>query len=398
MSEPSITVVGAGIAGLTAAAALAQQGNSCTVYEQARRFDGTGAGVQLSPNATHLLRGLGLGDHLDRVAVRPRAIEWRRWRTGAPIARLELGAACERRYGAAYYTVHRADLHRGLLDLVAAAEPVRMRRRCVGVREGHHAVEVHWADGAEVTGDLAVGADGVGSMVRSGVAPGPRARAVSAVYRALVPAESAPGFVADPRIVIWLGPGRHCVCYPVSAGRWVNVVATVPAGWVGAATDVAPASVEELLAAYAGWHDELVALLAAVGPVTRWALTDRQTPDRWCSARTALVGDAAHPMLPFAAQGANQAVEDGVVLAACLRGVTAAEVPAALRRFERLRRPRVARIVAEARARGHDLHLPDGERQLARDRAMAEHRGMADSDWLFGYDALAAATEGVRHE
>jgi salicylate hydroxylase len=395
MREPSITVVGAGIAGLTAAVALAHQGNQCTVYEQARRFDGTGAGVQLSPNATRLLRRLGLGEHLDRVAVRPRAIEFRRWRSGEVIARTELGDACEARYGAPYLTVHRADLHRGLVDLAAAAGVAapRLRRRCVGVRERRRFVDVRWADGGGTASDLVVGADGVGSVVRAGLTRRPAARSTNAVYRALVPAARAPGFAADPRVVIWLGPGRHCVCYPVSGGRWVNVVATVPAGSAGPAAGTAPASVGELLGAYAGWHDELLDLLAAAGPVTQWALTDL-TVGRWRSARTALVGDAAHPMLPFAAQGANQAVEDGVVLAACLRGVTAPGVPEALRRFERLRRPRVERIVAEANARGLALHLPDGERQRARDRALGERRGMADSDWLFAYDASAATAGG----
>ncbi|GAA1738475.1 FAD-dependent monooxygenase [Luedemannella helvata] len=370
-TEP--TIIGAGIAGLTLAAALGREGTGCTVYEQADAFTGVGAGVQLTPNATRLLRRLGLGAWLAGTGVRPTAIELRDWRSGSVLTRVELGRACEERYGAPYYTIHRADLHEGLRALVAdrcGAHTVRVGRRCVAVREREDDVEVRFADGSAVAADLVVGADGVHSVVRAALSPDASRPTGTSVYRALVPAAIVPRLATEPRVLLWPGPGRHVVCYPVRGGAWLNVVATVPD-----ATRCQPAD------AYRGWYEDVLGLLTAGEPTT-WAVHDRPAPPLFGAGRIALTGDAAHPVLPFAAQGANQAIEDAVVLAGCLR---LPERRRALGEYERLRRPRVARIAAASRANGERLHRPDADR-----------RDLFDSAWIYGHDAELAVPAGGR--
>ena len=193
-----------------------------------------------------------------------------------------------------------------------------------------------------------------------------------------------------PTVVIWLGPGRHCVCYPISRGTLVSFVATAPAGdWRGESW-TAQARREELTDAYTGWHDEVRAVLGAADTVTRWALHDRDSVDRWSSDRVTLVGDAAHPMLPFGAQGANQAIEDAVALAACLRTANRDDVPAALKRYEEVRRPRTESVHRTMRDNARNHHYADGDEQRRRDREMDVNWGLRGQRWLYGYDAEEA--------
>src|SRR5947207_10509013 len=271
-----IAIVGGGIAGLTVAAALSRAGVGCEVFEQTRQLRELGAGIQLSPNATRPLRRLGLGRHLDAVGVRPDAVEMRRWDSNDVLMRTPLGAACEAMYGAPYLSAHRAELHTGLLELLPAGV-VRLGLRCVAVRERPDDVELRFDDGSTVHADVVVGADGIRSVVRAHlVADRPRFSGQT-VYRGLVPADRLPELVRHPTVVIWLGPGRHCVCYPISRGTLVSFVATAPAGdWRGESW-TAQARREELTDAYTGWHDEVRAVLGAADTVTRWALHDRDS-------------------------------------------------------------------------------------------------------------------------
>jgi salicylate hydroxylase len=358
----NVAVVGGGIAGLTAAAALTRAGVACTVFEQASRLGDAGAGIQLAPNATRLLRRLGA--RLADVAVRPEAVELRRWDSGELIARTELGAACEASYGAPYYTLHRADLHRALAGLV---DTVSLGRRCLAVTEHTDLVELGLADGSTAA-DVVVGADGVHSMVRSTLDTRMARPSGLTVHRGLFTSDRLPWLRDRPAVRIWLGPGRHVVCYPVSGGAHISVTAVTRSD-----------------GGYAGWHDEVQQVLAAAGRLRTWTLDDRPPLPRWHTRRVAVVGDAAHPMPPLGAQGANQAVEDAVVLAACLR--TGTDVAAALRRYERLRKPRVARVVAWVRANARDHHLADGAEQRRRDAAAPQRRGLDRHEWLYGYDA-----------
>jgi 2-polyprenyl-6-methoxyphenol hydroxylase-like FAD-dependent oxidoreductase len=384
-----VAVVGGGIAGLATAAALARAGVGCTVHEQAERLTEVGAGLQLAPNAVRALRGLGV-DTADRLAaVRIEAVVMRRWEDGRVLGVTPLGAECERRYGAPYHAVHRADLQSALLDLVPAAD-LRLGSRCAGVTaEGAPSLSAAGEPAEPV--DLVVGADGIHSVVRDRIAADTPRYCGNVIYRGLVPAERAPRLRDAAQVQLFLGPGRHVVVYPVAGGTVLNFGATVPVADPPEESWSAPGRVEDLLAAYRGWHPDVLALFAATDSVRRWALHDRDAIPRWHDGRVALVGDAAHPMLPFLAQGANQAIEDAVVLADCLAGVARDGVGPALARYEALREPRTARIHRRSRDNDLALHLPDGDRQARRDRALADGMALSSQDWLYGYDAAGAA-------
>jgi len=214
------------------------------------------------------------------------------------------------------------------------------------------------------------------------------------VYRGLIPIDRVPWLRASAKVVVWLGPGQHCVCYPVSGGRAVSVSATSPA--VTPPPQSASSSAEAL-ATYAGWHEDVAGLLAAADRLTRWALYDRAPLARWCTQRCVVIGDAAHPMLPFIAQGATQAIEDAVTVAACLRSADKEDPAGALRRYEQIRRPRIGRVDAAVIASVRDHHLADGARQRQRDRRLGEAGGVAGLHWLYGHDAERAAREVAVH-
>lgn len=386
-----VAVVGAGIAGLTVAAALARQSVRCQVLEQASRLAEVGAGVQVAPNATRLLHRLGLRDRLECVAVRPQAVEMRRWDTGTVLARMTHGDDCQRLFGAPYYTFHRADLHDALRALVPA-DQILLGRKCVAVTERDGEVELRFADRSAVTADVVIGADGIHSVVRDLLVRDQPRFSGQTIYRALVPAERVPQLRAAPKVVLWLGPSQHCVAYPVAGGRLVNFAATTPAGRWRMESWAAQGRVEDLLAAYDGWHPELTALLASADRVSRWALYDRDTVPRWCTDRVAITGDAAHPMLPFMAQGANQAIEDAVVLARCLQEATPATVPQALRTYEELRKPRTATVHRRSRENARVFHHADGDAQQSRDREFGATLDLRSQEWLYGFDAELAVT------
>lgn len=387
-----IAVVGAGIAGLTLALWLRRAGLACTVYEQAGQLSEVGAGIQLAPNAVRLLERVGLGE-LESVAVAPESLDLRRWDDGRVLARTQLGAECRRRYGAAYLTLHRADLQRQLLAAVdRAAIPLRLGRRCTAVVSTPDGPCLQFDTGESVDADLVVGADGVRSVVRA-VLSEDRARFGGVmVYRALVDAERLPRFDA-PRVNVWLGPGRHCVWYPVSSGRRYSVVAAVAVPNSPARPESvswrAPGRPEEMVQAFHGWHPEVAAVLGAADEVTRWDLYDRLPLHQWSQAGVTVVGDAAHAVLPFGAQGANQAIESAATLATCLQ--VEFDLAAALRRYERVRAPRLERVAATVRRNAADHHLADGSGQQARDAVLAEGR---PQDWLFGHDAEVAVVFG----
>lgn len=386
-----VAVVGAGIAGLTFAAALLEAGIQCQVYERAPELGEVGAGIQLSPNGTRLLHRLGAGAALDAQAVRPAAIEMRRWDSGGLLMRTGLAQACEDMFGGPYYCLHRADLHTVLLNLLPS-DAIRLGTQCVAVTDNDGEATIEFADGSVVTADVVVGADGIHSVVRQALIDDEPRFSGQAIYRGLIPAHRLPGLLTEPRVQLWLGPGQHCVCYPISAGELVSFVATTPAGdWRGESwTEEGKAA--DVIEAYQGWNDDVQAVLDAAGTVTRWALHDRAPVSRWSGQRITIVGDAAHPMLPFGAQGANQAIEDAVTLAVSLAAATPSGVTGALRRYEKIRRPRTEHVQRTIQANARNHHYADGEEQRARDQAMDENWGLRGQAWLFGYDALGEVT------
>lgn len=391
---PEIAIVGGGIGGLAAAAFLHRAGVPSSVYEQASELKEVGAGVVVAPNATRLLRRLGVLDEFRERAVRlDVGWEFRRWADGSVLSAEDLAAACERLYGEHTYTAHRADL----LDVIGSAVPfgtISLGRRCVGLDGAGSRPTLRFADGGMVEADVVIGADGIHSVVRAALArPAPATYSGLCVFRALVPAEHAPTFARRPAQSLWIGPGRHLVHYPVSAGRLVNLVAFAPAGDYSIESWSATATVEEFLAEFAGWDPRLVELIRAAGTPARWALLDRAPLRRWSVDRTTLLGDAAHPMFPFFAQGAAQAIEDAAVLAACL-AADRADPARALRRYEALRLPRTSRLQHVSHARSLANHLPDGPEQEARDRSFRDADPLLANGWIYEYDpgpAMAAA-------
>jgi 2-polyprenyl-6-methoxyphenol hydroxylase-like FAD-dependent oxidoreductase len=385
-SRPRVVVVGAGVGGMTLAAVLTRMGVPCLVFEQATSLTGAGAGVQLSPNAIRPLVRLGIGPALSRHAVRIAAMEVRSWRD-APIIRTTLGDDCERRFAAPYYAVHRAHLHEALCLAVGQA-PLRLGRQVTGVEERSAGARVVFADGLTQDADLVVGADGIRSVARAVLASDTLVYSGLATFRGLVPAARLPAAASERVVRVWLGPGRHLVCYPVAGGELVSLAATVPlaAPPVGSAADPAV-----LRAAFEGWGGLVPSLIDAADQVRIWGLYDREPLPRWATDRITVLGDAAHPMLPFLAQGANQAVEDAMDLAACLV-MCDGNVPAALVRYAALRAPRTAAIQRQARAAAS--HLADGAEQRDRDRALRSASGLDDRAWLYDYRAGVVTAPG----
>lgn len=389
-----VAIVGGGIGGLAAALWLRRAGVDATVYEQAPEPREVGAGIVVPPNMVRALHGVGLGAALEGIAVRlDAAWEFRRWQRGEVLSVQPMGQACVDLYGTHCYTAHRAELLQMLL-LALPPDAVQGDRRCTQIKQEGGRVQLHFAarDGAthSVEADVAIGADGIHSAVRAAVAPAAEAHFSGlSAFRCLVPAASAPAVAQRPVQSLWLGPGRHFVHYPISSGRLVNVVAIVPAGEWRTESWTAEGQVRDLAAAFAGWDERVLQLIFSARDTRRWALYDRSPLQRWTEGHVTLLGDAAHAMLPFFAQGAAQAVEDAVVLAGCLRGASRDTAAAALRRYEVMRRPRANQVQQMSRGRELRNHLPDGPEQQQRDAELALGDPLRQSAWLYGHDVQA---------
>jgi len=384
-------VVGGGIGGLAAAAFLHRAGLPATVYEQAPALSELGAGLVVAPNAARLLRRLPSESGLERTGgALESGWEFRRWADGSVLFAQQLGEVCTRRYGEHTWTMHRTDL----LEVLRSALPreaIEVGRHCTGATQDADAVTLTFSPGGPVRADVVVAADGIHSVLREHVttASPPRESGLCA-WRSMVPAEAAPAIARRPVQTLWLGHRHHLVHYPVSAGRLVNVVAFSPAGPGEVESWSAVGEVADFAAEFAGWDPRVGELIAAADYVGRWAVRDHAPLPRWVNGRVALLGDAAHPMLPFYAQGAGQAIEDAAALAVCL---TTGEwdPPAALARYERLRMPRASLVQEASRGRIGHHHLPDGPEQRVRDAEFAGEDPLSHNDWIYAYDAEHAA-------
>jgi salicylate hydroxylase len=395
-----VGVIGGGIGGVALAGALAQRGIEVKVFERTAAFGDVGAGIQMTPNAAKVLRGLGLADQLRRASFLPQAIVGRNWATARELFRTPLIEACPALYGADFYHVHRADLHAMLASLVPAQSAV-LSTACTGVRNEANTAVAAFADGSEYEADLIVGADGVRSVVRSALFGTDAPRFTGHMcYRAVVPfPDVRPAFVS-PDSSFWMGPNGHVVSYYVRSGAAVNIVAVnETANWVEESWN-APSSREELLNAFKGWHPNLIRLFERTDSVFKWGLFDRDPMTSWSVGRVALLGDSAHPMLPFLSQGAAMAIEDGYVLATALAG-HGLDVASALRDYQAERLPRTSRVQLESRERGRTYHLPSRFAQVRRDAMyrvqslLNPHSSGIKANWVYEYDATAFKPKGT---
>ena len=395
----TIFVAGAGIGGLTASLALARQGFRVVVLEKAERLEEAGAGLQLSPNASRVLVDLGLAPRLAARAVTPEAISLMSARRGGEVARMPLGEAATLRAGAPYWVAHRADLQAALQAEVNDNPDIELRLGCqfedaVAHARGLTVVQRSGMTRQEGLALALVGADGIWSTVRQHLFPevAPQFSGLIA-WRGTLDATQLPREYTSRRVQLWMGPNAHLVAYPISGARQLNVVAVVPGTWNRPGWS-APGEANEIKNVFATsrWPGPARMMIGAVDDWRKWALFTVPEGGEWTAGAIALLGDAAHAMLPFAAQGAGMAIEDAAVLAKCLGGgvgESVAAIPAALKRYARLRRSRVARVQRTARRNGTIYHL-NGAAAFARDlfiRSMGPRRMLARQDWIFDWRA-----------
>lgn len=371
-SRPTIAIVGAGMGGLTAAATLRQVGIDVHVYEQAPRFLRIGAGIQMLPNASRVLRGIGIEERLRKIAFEPFSHLNRVWDTGEIKRELPMP---ESLYGAPFLCTHRADLHEALVSILPS-DIIHLDKKLVGLDQSGNGVTLSFADGTKAKADAVIGADGVHSLVRS-IIIGPDAPIHKGriAYRAVFDAGLMNGGTIAPSRTKWWGEDRHIVIYYTTADRsQLYFVTSVPepADWMTAESWSAKGDVNELRAAYEGFHPEVRMVLEACPDCHKWAILEREPLPTWSQGRVALLGDACHPMTPYMAQGAATSMEDAVVLARCLADVENDDIETAFRRYEAHRKPRTSRVQAISSA---NTWMSGGN---------------DDPSWLYGYDCWTA--------
>ena len=392
MARLKVLIAGGGIGGITAMLALRQRGIDVQLFEQAAAFSQVGAGLQVSSNAARILLKLGLGEALKRVATYPEGRDYRGWDTGERLYYTPLGQKAEAHFGSPYYAAHRAELLDVLLSGLGE-HGYRLGSRVERVDQDQSGVSLTFADGSIAQGDILIGADGIHSTVRAQLFGKELPRYTGNVaWRGLVPAERVAHLDLGSVVGVWMGPNRSIVQYYVSAGKTFN--------WIGISRSAQPAQeswlaegrTEDALAEYDGWHSTIRTIIAETSKVLRQALYDREPLPDWQVGRVVLMGDAAHPMMPFYAQGGAQSIEDAYVLAGCI--AEAQDRPLdALARFVRMRQPRTAWMQGLARREEELYQMNDTAAIRARNDRMRTNRipetatFPPEQERLYGYDA-----------
>ena len=355
----AIVVAGAGISGLTTALALAAAGFRVIVVERREELSKIGAGIQIGPNAGRVLARLGLDKAMAQAAIEPEAIDILNGISGRRLTAVP-GKTFRRRYGFPYRVIHRTDLQSVLAAAVARMPAIHLHLGTTiaesKLQSDSLLIRLKRQGGGEVVQAAAlIGADGVWSAQRETIPGGAEPKPIGrTAWRALIPADVAPTFIDMTRVGLWLGPDAHLVHYPVAQGSAVNIVAVVAEAWDKPGWNV-PGAPAEIHARFAGWSSAARKLVGAPFSWQKYALAPVDPAGPWVNGRTALIGDAAHAMVPFLAQGAAMAIEDAAVLAASLYGAN--DVPAALAAYEAARKPRVTRLWQAALETGDTYHF-----------------------------------------
>jgi salicylate hydroxylase len=368
MQKPKVAIAGGGIGGLTTAIAAHREGFDVTIFEQAAGFARVGADINLTPNAVVALDGLGLSEPLRAKAARPTHRISRMWDTGEETSRLAMSDEAERKYGSPQLTLHRADLMH-TLEAAVPAGALRFGAKIAGIAQNDQGATLRFADGVEERFEAVIGADGIHSAVRRSLFGNDSPRFTGVVaFRAVVPATTLAGQPDLGAFTKWWGPDAftQIVTFPLSRGEDIFIFATIGQDSWTDESWTRPGSADELRSLYSAFHPEARNLLAACTEVLKTALYERDPMEAWSDRRVTLVGDAAHPMLPFMAQGAGQAIEDSVVLARCM-AASPADLPAAFARYQALRQERTARI--QIGSRGNEWLKRGG-----------------DADWVYGHN------------
>jgi salicylate hydroxylase len=391
----SVAIIGGGIGGLTAALALIRRGIDVAVYEQAPELKELGAGVQISSNGTRVLYALGLGEAIEQVGVIVAGKEIRLWSTGQTWKLFDLGAVSVERYGFPYMMFHRGDLHAVLLEAIRRenAGAIHLNRKCVGVTQDGEGVEIQFETGDPVRAPLAIGADGVQSRVRASLFGADRPEFTGIVaWRGLVARDQVPPGIKLDVGTNWVGPGGHVVHYPVRGGALINFVGLLERDdWRVESWNV-QGTKDEFANDFRDWHPDIHAMIRRVDVPYKWALFARPPMPAWTRGRVTLLGDACHSMLPMLAQGAVMALEDGYVLARCVKKYGVASD--ALVRYEAARRERTNRAVAGSAENARRFHNPDLAHAAGAEayvtREWQEDKVKQRYEWLFTYDATGA--------
>jgi salicylate hydroxylase len=420
-----VIICGGGLGGLSAAIALRQKGHEVVVLESAVALSEIGAGIQIPPNSTRILDTYyGLGDKLREQVAWPRSIAIRRYATGTILGRTPLHPHLSQKYGYPYWLIHRADYQRILYEeAIALGAQVILATWVASIDPDKPSVTT--ADGTEYTADVIVGADGIRSKVREFVLPNQRTiqpnPTANCAYRATVPVElmsadpDTAELMTDLNSNAWIGHQRHVMAYPIRQGAMYNLVMCHP-GQAKPGVWNEPGDVQQMRETYAGFDPLIRKVIDKVSTCLRWTLADLPPLPTWLSqsGKVVLIGDAAHAMVPFLAQGASMSIEDGPALAECLSRVREIkDIPKYLGIFEELRKPRCERMQLCSRLNGQMWHLPDGPQQEERDRGFARddfaEAGSESSQqqqqgenvnpwsdrnfqpWLFGYDVVKEA-------
>jgi salicylate hydroxylase len=352
-----IVIAGAGIGGLCAALALAKRGFEVAVYEQSSQLGEVGAGLQLSPNAMHVLQALGLANQIKAKAFSPESAVMRHYQTGKTYFTVPLGDDAIQKYGAAYLHIHRADLHTILYNACEKMKvSIHLGQSIQSYQQASNGLNIQFENGESLTANLLVGADGIKSKIQACMlGPTPAKFTGQVAWRGVIEANKLPEKLVKPNANLWVGPGKHFVSYYLRGGDLVNFVAVQErSDWQKESWNEL-GDISELQQTFSGWHPEVTELLAATESCFLWALFDRQPLNRWTDQHIALLGDACHPMLPFLAQGAAMAIEDSYALAHCL--ASDSNTQTALQTYQNLRLPRTSNIQLNARKNASLYHM-----------------------------------------